>query len=344
MEVIKREIFTQTEALLKTQGLLMERKDELSAYLKQPFRNFIFIGSGSSYMLSSGAAKLFNCKTDKKAIGLAAGEIMMNPVLYKELFEGSLVIAISRSGETSEVIYAIQELKKLADFRTLGILANEKCTLKDVVDVSVLIPWAHDDSICQTRNISNFYYALNMLCAFYGEDEDLEQCFSDFIKTQPEYLGKIEPDCMGIAKRDWNNVTVLADGVVSGVTCEGALAFTEISILPGEYSNLLDYRHGPIVLVNNKKLVIVLLNPTEEQHQKKMIDDLRSRGGYVITLGHKDQAVWGSDYHIALENIKRYEVWGLPFVNLCQVLAFHKALANGHDPDVPVGLNAFVQL
>lgn len=344
MEVIKREIYTQTEALLKTQELLLSRKAELSAFLKKPFKNYIFIGSGSSYMLSSGAAKLFTCRTDKKAVGLAAGEIMMNPDLYKDLFSDSLVVAISRSGETSEVIYAIRELKKLTDFQVLGILANETCTLKDMVDVSILIPWAHDDSICQTRNISNFYYALNMLYAFYAGDEELEQCFADYFKEQPAYLESITPNCVEIAKKGWNNVTVLADGVVSGVTCEGALAFTEISILPAEYSNLLDYRHGPIVLVNSEKLVIVLLNPTEEEHQKNMVADLKSRGGYVITLGMKDQTVWGSDYHICLENVKRYETWGVPFVNLCQVLAFHKALANDHDPDVPVGLNAFVKL
>ena len=45
-----------------------------------------------------------------------------------------------------------------------------------------------------------------------------------------------------------------------------------------------------------------------------------------------------------LDSIDRYEVWGLPLVNLCQVLAFHKALVNGHDPDRPEGLNPFVKL
>ncbi len=344
MEVIKHEIFTQTEDLLKTQELLLQRKEELTAYLKQPYSNLIFMGCGSSYMLSCGASKMFSCHTDKKAIGLAGGEVMLNPGQYAEVFADALVVVTSRSGETSEVIYAIQEMKKITQFKVLGLLASESCTLKDMSDVSVLIPWAFDHSICQTRNISNFYYSLMMFYTFYKGDTELEQCFAEFFQVQTEYISKIEADCMEIAKKGWDNVTVLADGEVSGVTCEGALAFTEISILPGEYSNMLDYRHGPIVLVNDKKLVIVLLNPTEITQQKSMVDDLKRRGAFVITLGQETQETWGSDYHISLDFVKRYEAWGIPFVNLCQVLAFHKALVDGHDPDVPVGLNAFVKL
>ena len=343
MEIIRHEIFTQNESLLKTKEQLYLQKDELTEFLRMPCEKTIFLGCGSGYMLSTGAATQFSIHTDKKAVGLAGGAVMMDPPKYKDLFENALVVITSRSGETSEVVYSLEEMKKLTSFRTLGILSNESCTLRPMMDMSVIIPWTYDHSVCQTRNISNFYYSLTMLLAFYKGDEDLAESFSRFLEIQPEYIAKLEEDCKEIAEKDWNNVTVLAEGEVCGVANEGGLAFTEISILPGDFYNILDYRHGPIVLVNSRKLVIVLLEKKIDEHQKKMIADLKKRNGYVITLGLADRETWGSDYHVCLDNIDRFEAWGLPYINLCQILAFSKAVANGHDPDAPEGLNAFVK-
>lgn len=344
METIKYEIFHQNEALLKTRQALLSQKETLKNFLSQPCSQLIFIGCGSSYMLSCGAADLFSMNTSRKALALAGGEILLAPEKYVKLFSDATVVVTSRSGETSEVVFALEKMKQMCSFRTLGIYARTECTLKDMTDLSILIPWAYDESVCQTRNISNFYYALSTLYAFFAEDTALEASFDAFLRVQPEYFAAITPKCEEIAKRSWTNVTVLADGEVSGIASEGALAFTEISILPGEHFHILDYRHGPIVVADPNKVTIVLLVPGEEAQQKKMIADLSAHGTYVITLGQKDQAFWCSDYHICLNTIDRYEVWGLPLINLCQVLAFSKAVANGHDPDDPNGLNPYIQL
>lgn len=344
MEVIKQEIFSQTEALTKTRELLLLHREELCRFLKQPCRSLIFLGCGSGYMLSCSGAAAFSLHTDKKAVALAGGEVLLDPEHYKNIFTDSLVIVTSRSGETSEIVLTLQEMKKQADFKTLGILAAEDCTMRPLLDLSLTVPWAYDQSVCQTRTISNFYYALMMLYAFYSGEQELADSFSGFFREQPGYLAGLDADCRRIAERGWDNVTILADGEVCGIASEGGLAFTEISMIPGEHFNLLDYRHGPIVIADPGKLVIVLLNPKEEAQQAKMISDIRKNGAFVITLGLKDQDFWGSDFHVALDSVSHFPVWGLAFINLCQVLAFYKALAKGHDPDVPEGLNPYIKL
>jgi len=343
MELIRHEIFAQNASLLKTKAQLYSRKDELVSLLRSSYSNIIFMGCGSGYMLSRGAAEAFSVHTGKKAIALAGGEVMIHPEKYKNLFEHALVVITSRSGETSEVVYSLAEMKKLTSFKVLAILSKEECTLRPMADLSVLIPWTYDNSVCQTRNISNFYYCLSMLLAFYNGDEALADSFSAYLDAQEAFIAKLEDDCKEIAALGWNSVTVLADGELCGIASEGGLAFTEIAILPGDHSNILDYRHGPIVLVNEKKLLIVLLNNKADEYQKKLIADLKARNGYVITLGLADSEFWGSDYHISLDHLDRFESWGLPFINLCQVLAFSKAVAMGHDPDAPEGLNPFVK-
>ncbi len=343
MELIRHEIFTQNDSLIKTKEQLYRQKDELTKLLHSSYKSLIFMGCGSGYMLSRGAAAMFSVHTDKKAVALAGGAVMLHPEKYKNLFEDSLVVITSRSGETSEVAYSLSEMKKITSFKVLGILSKEECTLRPMTDLSVLLPWTYDNSVCQTRNISNFYYSLSMLLSFYNGDEALADSFSAYLEVQSEFIEKLEADCKNLASLGWNSVTVLADGEVCGVASEGGLAFTEIAILPGDYSNILDYRHGPIVLVNEKKLMIVLLNKKTDAHQKKLIADLKVRNGYVITLGLEDREFWGSDYHINLDYLDRFEAWGLPYINLCQVLAFSKAVAMGHDPDAPEGLNPFVK-
>mgnify|MGYP000004771189 CR=1 FL=1 len=90
---------------------------------------------------------------------------------------------------------------------------------------------------------------------------------------------KYRPVLAEIANLDWDNVVVLADGPICGIAEEGALAFTEISMLTGRYFHLLDYRHGPIVVSGKRTLTLALLRPGEEKLQSAMMKDVIQRGG-----------------------------------------------------------------
>lgn len=343
MEIIKHEIFSQSESLMKTQELFAQKKADLLSFMNQPYAQLIFMGCGSGYMLCQGAAAMFSMHTPKKAAALAGGEVLIDPESYRGLFQNSLVIVASRSGETSEVILALEKMRTLASFSVLGIIAQNDCSMKKHLDFVLEIPWAFDQSVCQTRTISNIYYSLTMLCALYTGCDSLEESFDRFIRKQKDFLLDLKDDCEQISRIPWDNVTILADGTVRGIASEGGLAFTEICMIPGEYFNILDYRHGPVVLADEKKLIIILLNPREQQYQKTVIDDLKKRNSYIITAGTGSKESWGSDYHVALNPEDDFESWGIPFINLCQLLAFYKALALGHDPDAPEGLNPYIK-
>lgn len=344
MYTIQTEIFTQPSALMQTQALFQEKRDQIYEFITKPYQNIIFIGCGSGFMLSEGAAAMFSMYTDKKAVAISGGEIILSPDKYCKLIANSLVIIASRSGETSEVLFALEKMRELTTFKTMGIIANTDCSLKPYLDFTLEIPWAFDHSICQTRTISNIYYSLSMLLAIYLKNKQLETSFQMFFGNQLEFLEEHKKKCQEIAQREWNNVTVLGDGEISGIASEGSLAFTEICILPGEYFNILDYRHGPIVLADEKKLFLVLVNPNENNYQKQMIKDIKNRGSYVITLGHQTSDYWESDYHVSLSAIENSITWGIPFINICQMLAFYKALVNDHNPDIPGGLNPYISL
>lgn len=62
------------------------------------------------------------------------------------------------------------------------------------------------------------------------------------------------------------------------------------------------------------------------------------------TLGHHTKDYWESDYHVSLHAIVEPIAWGIPFINICQMLAFYKAIETDHNPDIPGGLNPYISL
>lgn len=115
-------------------------------------------------------------------------------------------------------------------------------------------------------------------------------------------------------------------------------------MLRGEYFRLLDYRHGPIVVADGKKLVIAAMGPWEESYQKQMVADIRKRGAAVAALGAQEENIWGADFYFPVRGIADYAAWGLPFIALCQMIAFYKAVERGHNPDMPDGLDPYISL
>ena len=345
MFTIEQEIFSQDRALGRTARYLQEYAGGIRAALREDRpEKLVFLGCGSSYMLAAGAAHLFSVRGGAQAVALAGGEVMLAPGRYAELFEGALVLPLSRSGETSEVLLALERMKQRARFWTLGITMKTGSSLRGQTDLLLELPWAFDESVCQTRTVTNLYAALLELFAVYSGDEKLRESLGRAVEGQGEWISDHSGDCRRIASIGWDNVTVLADGELCGIAKEGALAFTEVCMLRGEYFRLLDYRHGPIVVADGKKLVIAAMGPWEDSYQKQMVSDIRKRGVTVAALGAQEENIWGADFYFPVRGLADYAAWGLPFIALCQMTAFYKAVERGHNPDVPDGLDPYISL
>ena len=207
-----------------------------------------------------------------------------------------------------------------------------------------IMDWCYDHSVCQTRTVTNLYAALLLLASAYAQDQTLavsvEQASADNARFQLQTRPLLEI----IADLDWNNVTVLADGPVCGIAEEASLAFTEIAMLSGRYFHLLDFRHGPIVINDDKSLTVILVNPAEDTLQTNMVADVMAHGGPVLTLSKHSENIYGSTAHIQIAGIEDFAAWGIPFIYLAQMTAFLKAVKSGQNPDAPKGLDAFITL
>ena len=341
----EKEIMSQHEALKDTFAYFMEEKPRIEQFFSEnPKRKFIILGCGSSYMLAKSAQRALSRYEGTSAAAVAGGDFLLNSDLYDASVRDSIVITLSRSGMTTEIVKAVEFIKENYKCPVISFSMLRENDLSKFSDLELIMDWCYDKSVCQTRTVTNLYAAVLMLAGFYGKDMDLVYNLRVTIEENEALKKKYRADLARIAEKGWKNAAVLADGVPCGIAQEGALAFTEIARIPGRYSNVLDYRHGPMVLNDYETLDIVLIKPGKNEMQKNLVEDLKAKGAVIVTVSCDQSSTYGSDLHIFAGESVRYETWGIVLISVIQILAYEKAIVRGCNPDLPEGLDPYIVL
>ena len=87
-----------------------------------------------------------------------------------------------------------------------------------------------------------------------------------------------------IGKQEFNNGIVLGECEITGLAEEGALAFKEIYQLNSNHYPVLDVRHGPMVKIDSKTLVI-LTAEERNQHIVNLVKGIEAKSAFCITIG-----------------------------------------------------------
>lgn len=344
MYLTYKEIFEQYEALRRTYDYLMTRRCELEEfYARVQPGSLTFLGAGSGYTLCISGEISTKIHLGLPANALAAGDLMINFKHYQAMLKNSLIIAPSRSGGTSEVIRALSRAKA-EKIPSLGISAQADSPINEQAELVLEIPWAFDESVCQTRTVTNFYAINLILIGIWRGNEKLLQEINQAITHGPEFMARYKGLAIEVANHPWEKVVILADSELEGVAQEGALAFMEIPQIPSNYFHVLDVRHGPIILIDEKTLVLVVTSPSESMLQKSLVQDLKAKGAKVVTLTSQGQEEFGADWQVAFEPYEHFGVLGIPFIFIPQAIAYYKAIALGLNPDLPQGLEARIDL
>lgn len=343
MYLTEQEILSQQEALEKTYAYLTELRGEVEAFFGGR-KKFIFLGCGSSYMLAKSGQRMFARAAQTDADAVAGGDYLMNPSFYKQFFHDSIVVAISRSGKTSEILRSLMRLKAETNCKVLSITMLQDNDFMPYTDFDLTLDWCYDKSVCQTRSVTNFYLALAMLSCFYSGDEWELELLKKAVSGVTNFQTSVRPALKTLARENWDKAVVLANGPFVGIAEEGALAFTEIAQLPGICFRLLDYRHGPMVLNDSRSVNIILMQKENEALQSSLLEDLRAHGGKIITVSHLEENKFQADGNFCIHGLIDSLAAGIPFINVIQLLAFEKAMVRGVNPDLPTGLDAYITL
>ncbi len=345
MALTRTEIFAQYDAIKRTIALLDEKADSL----KKTFgfidaKKIVFTGCGSSFSLSCSFRTIASLRTQLPVYAVASGDLWLHVGTYKNIVKDALVISVSRSGQTSEVLNAYKAVREMnLNTHFWSIICAEDTPLEALSDLTLQMPWAFDNSVCQTRCVSNIYTAGALLIDTLMGDGSIRASFEAVVQNGDAYLQQAEALAKEIVKLDWDHAVVLADGEIDGLAEEGALAYKEISQQNSNYYHLLDVRHGPMVLFNRKTLVVACVKSPAIDHEMKLVEDCVRTGAITVCssdlpVEHKGakSIAFGSKLHPVAA--------GLGLVALCQLISYNKSLVVGCDPDAPDGLTAWIKL
>lgn len=345
MSTTYEEILMEQASLRASAQYIAEKAEDFCALLEEPgLKRLIFVGCGSSYMLASGAAATAGMHLDIPAAAVAGGDLMLHLPRYQAMMEGSLVVALSRSGSTSEVVRSLEAARAAGvSFKLAAVSCVDDSPLSKMADLALDMPWAFDRSVCQTRTVSCLYLAALLLIARAAKDEALERSALDAVEGLEDFRLRVEPQIREVAAKAWTNGCVLGDAELAGAADEAALTFKEICQLPSNYYHLLDVRHGPIVVLNQTSAVIVAMSDENDPYERALIEDVKAHGCHVIVCSDEDAHIDGV-VNVTFGRKLTQAARGLPLLLTAQLLTVHKAETIGVDPDKPGTLDAWIKL
>lgn len=341
------EIKHQYKALKATCALVDQRKKEICAFWETAApAHIVVLGCGSSFQLSTALASSLNLSQDIPTVSIPAGDLLIHPQWYAHVMSDALVITLSRSGETSELIYSLRQIRKnFPSNKVISVTCVCDSEVKKYTDILLEIPWAFDESVCQTRSVVNLYSALELIIGYVTGNEDKVADINWLAENGDAYLSEIEPFLKEMAEKPWKNVTVLCDGEANGLAEEGALAFNEIAYIPSMCKHVLDLRHGPIVLIDSETLVLACLNGDNFEYQRALIADVAKKNALIITFSaEKLPALDGVSVQFTTDHALHPVAAAIAMMPIAQLLSVYKAATIGVDPDNPDGLDAWIKL
>jgi glucosamine--fructose-6-phosphate aminotransferase (isomerizing) len=332
------EILSQPQAWEQTLTVMRGVDPELRALGRSgAYNRVVLTGCGSTYYLALAAAAAFREVADVDAIGCPASEVWLNP---RGTFAGNrrtLLVAVSRSGETTETLRAVEAFRAAAR----GPIATLSCygdrPLAGLGDVNIVIEAGQEQSIAQTRAFSTLYLATLAFAATVADRSDVIEAFAALPSACADLL---EAGRAAARERAIDEALArcffLGSGARYGLAAELSLKMKEMSLSDSEPFHFLEYRHGPQSMARPGTLIVGLLSDTNRSHELAVLNEMSALGATVVAIGAPP-----ADVGLAAipEDVRGplYLPWG-------QMLAYERAIWRGLNPDRPNQLEAVVRL
>jgi glucosamine--fructose-6-phosphate aminotransferase (isomerizing) len=259
-----------TEKVIREQFPFWERA--LATSLPDvPGKSIVVTGCGTSFYLAQAIAAAFN-KSGRNAIAVPGAEWARRMDEYLADRKDITVIGLSRSGTTTETVQAINASRK-AGIRTIAISCEPDTTLLKIADTAVYLPTHAEEGIVMTVSASLMLLTgLRMAGVKMGSVEEGEAVLRAAEGVVPLIKGR-------------SHFVYLGAGALYGMATEGCLKLQEMSITFSQAFHPLEYRHGPISLIDDKSVVVMLYSADTLEDEAKVAKEVQSMGAKVIGLG-----------------------------------------------------------
>lgn len=303
----------------------------LSQTIKDSYGSYL-IGCGTAYYACLAGTYIFS-KIAKRHINASIGSEFSYLVDF--LKESSLVIALSQSGETIDIISSVKKAKekkakivaitnvlgsslyRMADYKMLLSAGPERCVLSTksfTAKITILHLLAHSLNGGYKKGVGQIKRALDEVKKLIKLTK-IKKLANDF--------------------KDKKHIYILGRGISYPLALESALKIKEVSYIHAEGFAAGELKHGVIALIEQGTPVIIY-NPEDETYDDTLSSahEVKARGAFVIGISSKHNPVY--DEFIEVKNCDEATI--IPNVVVAQLLGYYLALKKGLDPDKPRNL------
>ena len=308
------------------------------------FRRVKILGCGSAYYVGQLGAQLLEELARVPADAEAASEFRYrNPVIEPD----TLYVVVSQSGETADTAFAVQEVKRKGG-QVVALVNVVGSTIAREVDGGIYLHAGPEIAVASTKALTNMAMAFAMLALLIGRVHDLSVAdgkrIINGLKAIPAQIREIldqEGEIAELAREIAGSQSAFYIGRVRGfpVAREGAQKLKEVSYIHAEAYQTSELKHGPLALIDESMPTVAII-PDDDLTDRNVAaaEQVLARKGPLVAITHP-----GVDLsHLGIRSIvvprNEPELDPILLTIPTQLIAYHAALALGHDIDKPRNL------
>ena len=273
------------ERLVHSFETLQKNKLKDFAELVTSAKRVVFLACGTSYHASLIGSYLLT------QLGIEANSVIASEFEHFLLVDNNtLVIPISQSGETMDVVSVLKDIK-LKKAKIASIVNVPYSTVQRLSDVSIEILAGQEICVAATKSFTNQLVTLFALANELGNKsiklDTLSEKIQKTLDGNEEYIKKLSAEL-----KDKNDVFVLGRGISYPIAREIALKLKEIPYVHAEGMMAGELKHGTIALVE-KGTPIISLIPNANADMLSSTKEVEARGARTIVISNTN-----GDIHI----------------------------------------------
>ncbi len=326
-----KEINEQPRTVVGASAQEQGRVAEFAGVLKRAKSLFI-TGSGTSYHVGLLMKYRLNQEAGIRCDAVVSGELKEHAGFLRK---GSVVVVLSQSGETADVLEAVRNAKRRGA-RVLSIVNAAGSTLARESDHVLLLNCGPEVGVAATKSFTAQAVVANMVVdAVLGRKrtngiQELSEAITEALRTEKQVKEIVRK------YKHKSDFYFVARGYHSPVALEGALKLKELSYVHAEGMPASELKHGTLALIE-KGTPVVVINPSGDTHADSLSnsEELKARGADLIGISDVADEVYRYFIHVPKVQAKF-----MPVVEVIplQLLAYHFAVARKNDPDYPRNL------
>ena len=340
--ILEREILEQPA--IAQQFLLRETENarHIARELRGRFNFMVIAARGSSDNAARYAQYLFGVQ-HRIQVALATPSLF---TIYRTApnLNGALVIGISQSGQSPDIVAVLEEGKKQGR-PTLAITNDSSSPLAQAADYILPLGTGIEQAVAATKTYTTSLAALALLsCCLQENNQNLEE-----LQKIPAQM-QLTLDGLGAAMghveryRYMEQCAVLGRGLNYGTAFEVALKIKELTTVVAEPYSSADFRHGPIATAQpGFPVVVVAPRGSVYQDMDALIGELQSRHAELLVISDDEHAL--DMANLAMPFQPGLPEWLTPLVAVLpgQRFALQLTLEKGMNPDQPEGLQKITE-